>query len=940
MKTQIKLKINGENHCLEIDPCSKLIDVLRTDAKLLSPKFGCGVGECGACTVVVDGSSVNSCLLVAGQAQGKHIETVESETPLMVDLQLSFSRNGAVQCGYCTPGMIHSAYALLLRNPQASREAIIEAIEGNLCRCTGYEYIIDAIEAVARAYPKRYLAPEAVKAAVGASCERKDALDKAQGTARYLPDMEVPGMLFARLKLSPHASAKILSIDTSKAEALEGVRAVLTGESYHEKLGLYMQDKDILARGCVRYQGEAVAAVAADTLAIATAAIELIDVSYAPAEVVHDVFEALKPGAKLLHPELMSYSRMTSSFYPQAGTNIAHWQKIRKGDVDLALETACHRFKHSFSNPIVAHVPMETHGAIVTAKRNGEVEIITSAQSPFTVRHLFAHTFGIPEAKIRVSVPYVGGGFGGKAGIGIEPLAYCLSKSAHYRPVRLVLTREEEFNMTPARQGLEATIETGVDAEGRILALKVEYLWDAGAYADYGVNVGRAAAYSGAGPYEIPNCCIDSKVVYTNKVFGTAYRGFGHLEVMWGIERNMDMIAAKIGLDPCEFRRRNLLHVGSTTITGEVFGPQHGRPDLCLAAVEKAIGWNEGVDGRKSMPVLKGKIRSKGIAMLQKAPAMPSSTSSAVVIQFSADGSITLQVSGIDYGQGSYSALAQLAAHELSIPYEAVRVPWESNTDFTPYDWQTVASRFTVMGGNATISACQDALRQIKEIAAQVLHAPVEKIAHGNGHVWVEGYPCRKIAFKDIVLGYVYPDGTAIGGPVIGRGRCIAQGLTTLDPETGQGNPALQWTFGAHAIEIELDLETGHIDVLEVVSAFDVGRVIHEQNCRGQVIGGVVQGLGSALLEQYIFDEAGTLKNASFVDYKVPTARDIPAKMSQIFIETPHPQGPYGARGVAEHPMISIPSVIGNAIANGTGVDICALPLTPERVFTELRRKS
>ena len=325
--------------------------------------------------------------------------------------------------------------------------------------------------------------------------------------------------------------------------------------------------------------------------------------------------------------------------------------------MDKAFDEAEHIFEHHFTNPAVQHVPMETHGVIAHARPDDEALIITSAQSPFTVRHLVAHTFGISEAKVRVRVPYVGGGFGGKAGIALEPLTYCLSKACG-RPVKLLATREEEFNTLPSRQGLDATVKTAVTKEGKITALKVTYLWDAGAYADYGVNVGRAAAYAGAGPYSIDNCWIDSKVVYTNKVFGTAYRGFGHLEVLWGIERNLDLIAEKLGIDPVEIRRRNLLKVGDTTITGELITQGHGRPDLCLEKVIEAISYEPKRSPNRIRPH-QGKVRGMGVAMLHKAPAMPTYTSCSAILQFNPDASVSLKISGVDYGQGTYTALAK-----------------------------------------------------------------------------------------------------------------------------------------------------------------------------------------------------------------------------------------------------------------------------------------
>jgi len=933
----ITLTVNGERTSLEVPADRTLLDLLAGDLHRHSVKTGCGIGQCGACTVIMDGRPVNSCLVLAVEADGTVIETAEGaqkDLGVISELQQALVDFGAIQCGFCTPGMLNSARALLSKNPRPAREEIVEALAGNYCRCTGYEALIQAVEAVAGGTYRP--APPPSPPYVGGSVNRVDAVAKVTGSAVYVHDMTLPGMLHARILTSPHASARIKRIDITKALAMPGVKAVLTGADLPYKVGLYMEDKDILARGVVRYQGEAVAAVAADTLAQARAACAAIEVEYEPLEPVLDVHSALEAGAPQVHPDLANYSWMKDVFFPQPGKNVAHCQKIRKGDIEKGLAEADRVFEFRFRNPPVQHVPLETHTAIVTARADGDIEIITSAQSPFTVRHLFCHTFNLPLHRVRVKVPYVGGGFGGKAGVHLEPLVYCLSRAAGGRPVKLAATREEEFNTLPSRQGLINSIKTGVTRDGRITALDITCLWDAGAYADYGVNVGRAASYSGAGPYVVPNCRIDSLVVYTNKIFGTAYRGFGHLEVLWGIERNMDMVARALGMDPYEFRMKNLLRVGETTITGERFTEGHGRPDECLRLVAEAIGWDP--KERAAAPVApgSGKVRAKGLAMLHKAPAMPTYTSCSATIHFNGDGSANVHVSGVDYGQGTYTALAQIAADELRLPIETVRIPWDSDTDYTPYDWQTVASRFTVMGGNAIIEAARECLGQIKSIAAQVLRAPVDQIECENGRAWVRGRTETVIDYSKIVLGYAYPDGNSIGGPVLGKGRYIAQGLTNLDPETGQGRPALNWTYGAHAAELEVDTDTGHIRILRFASAFDAGKVINRQQCKSQVVGGVVQGLGSAIHEKFVFKD-GRMLNNSFADYKIPTAKDIPAEMLQFFVETPHPQGPYGARGVAEHPMISVPSAVGNALANATGVEFFELPLDPERVYLTLK---
>ncbi|OIQ54842.1 xanthine dehydrogenase family protein molybdopterin-binding subunit [Neomoorella thermoacetica] len=776
---------------------------------------------------------------------------------------------------------------------------------------------------------------------IGVGVPRIDGVEKVTGEALYVHDLKIQGMLYAALKTSPYAHARILRIDTSRARSLPGVKAVLTGQDVPYRLGLYMIDRPLLATGKVRYYGEPVAAVAALDLDTAREAADLIEVEYEPLPVVQDVEEALREDAPLVHEDLATYSWIKGVYFPKPGTNIANHFKVRKGDIESGFARADLIVENKFFQPQVLHMPLETHVTIARWSSGDRIKIWTSAQSPFAVRDLLSMTIGVPRSHIEVIVPYVGGGFGGKAGIHLEALVACLSRAARGRPVKLTATREEEIASLPCRQGLLSKIKTGVTREGRIIAEEIAYLWDAGAYADYGVNIGRAAGYSGVGPYEIENVKIDSYTIYTNHIFGTAYRGFGHAEFFWAIERQRDIIARKLGMDALEFRMKNLLKPGSVTITGEKIHENTGRVDKCLALVAEKIGWPlVKTEEEKAREKETGRYRGLGLAVLHKAPAMPPSTASSAIVKMNEDGSVNVLVSGIDYGQGTYTTLAQIAAERLHLPLEKVHVVWETSTETSPYDWQTVASRFTVMGGNAVIRACDDLLAQMKSLAAGILRAAEEELEFGQEEIYVRHHPDQKLAYRELAIGYTYGNGNAVGGPLIGRGRYIAQGLTFLDAETGQGRPALDWTYGAHGIEIEVDTKTGNIRVLRIVSAFDVGRVLNEMLVKGQVIGGIVQGLGTAFSEVLLYDREGRLLTRNLVDYKIPTAKDLPDVIETYFVETPQLDGPYGARGVAEHPMISITSAIGNALANATGLELYEVPLSAERVYLAWQEKA
>lgn len=774
---------------------------------------------------------------------------------------------------------------------------------------------------------------------VGHGVPRIDAGEKLTGEALYTGDLRLPGMLSAAVKRSPHARARILKIDTSRAAKLPGVRAILTGDELSYRIGLYVVDKYILARGVVRHYGEAVAAVAADTLLIARRAVELITVEYEVLPPVLDPVEAFRKDAPLVHPELGDYEFVQAAFTPVPGTNIANHTKLRKGDVEAAFRRSHWLVEREYTNPSVQHVPMETHVAIAAWQAGDRVTIWTSAQSAFTVRNLFCHAFKLPRHHVRVHIPYVGGGFGGKAGVGLEPLVACLSRKASGRPVKLQATREEEFSLLPCRSGLTYRIKTGVARDGKILAQKMTMFWDSGAYADYAVNVTRASGYSASGPYEIPNAWVDAYSMYTNKAYGTAYRGFGHVEFSWGAERQMDLVARAVGMDPLKFRLLNALKPGSITLTGEKIKVHTGSVSKCLNAAAAAIGYGKLTASEKAREKRTGMKIGKAVAALQKAPAMPPFTGTVVILKMNEDGTVIANFSLTEIGAGTYTSVAQIIAERLRFPLAKIKIAFEIDTDRDPYDWQTVASKGLFLSGNAAILAADDLIGRAYEVAGAILRAAPCDLDHDADKIFVRHDPEKGVSFKEIAVGYAFPDGNAIGGPLVGVGRYIAQGLTHLNKETGQGLPALDWTYGAHGLVVEVDPKTGEYNVIKVASAFDVGRAINPAAVRGQAIGGMLQGLGTAMCEGYIYDRQGRLLNPSFTDNKIPTAMDLPEEVESMVVETPQTDGPYGARGVGEHSMIAVCAALGNALKNALGIELTHMPIRFEDVWRAMKKK-
>lgn len=766
---------------------------------------------------------------------------------------------------------------------------------------------------------------------VGASPTRIEGRDKVTGAATYVDDMQFgPNLLWGALKRSPIAHGLIKQIDVSKARALPGVRVVVCGEDFPGYSGLYLKDRRIFALDRVRHFGEAVAAVAADTPEIAEQALGLIDVEYEELPGVFDPEHGASPGAPLIHPDLACYECVPFVF-PQPGTNISNWFKVRKGDIEQGWAEADLIYEHKYRVPHVQHVPLETHVCVAQQDANGKITLWSSSQSPFAQRNLIAIALNIDHSRLRVITPNIGGGFGSKAGVSMEGAAVALAMHARGRPVKLRMTREEEFYTTFVRQGLVARIKMGMTKDGRITAMHNTFYWDGGASTEYGVNITRAAGYSGSGPYYVPNIHVDSYCVYTNHPVGGAMRGFGMPEIHFGLEQHIDQMAQKLGLDPVEVRLKNCLKDGDETLTGMKMHPTG--LSQCIRKAADAIKW-----GTRSAPPSPHKVRGKGLAAMWKALAMPPNPGSSAVVRLNEDGTATVSIGGVDMGQGALTAMAQLTAEGLGIKVTDVRVN-TVDTDYSPYEWQTVASRLTWSMGNAVLQAAETARMQVLTAVAQAWGEDIQDLDIIDGTV-ISYKSEESVPLKDIAInGVQRKDGTFVGGPVVAQGRFMPDYVTPLDPETGQGPRAVvHFTTGAQAVEVEVDTETGEVQVLKIVSAYDVGKAINPEMVRTQMEGGAVQGLSTALLESIILDQ-GRPRNPNFTDYRIATAVDAPLETENIIIEVPQDDGPFGARGVGEHPMVPTAPAIANAVYNAAGIRIDSMPLTSEKIWEALQSR-
>ena len=766
---------------------------------------------------------------------------------------------------------------------------------------------------------------------IGSDIPRVDVYEKVTGAALFTDDVQFGrNLLYARIKRSPHPHAKILSINTSKAEKLAGVRAVATGADYPKRNGLYLKDKHIFARDRVRFVGEPVAGVAAINEEIAEAALDLIDIEYEVLPAVFHPLDAIKPDAPIIHPDLGQYE-VANFIFPKPGTNISNHFKVRKGNADAMWEQ-CEAVVHrQYYIPHIQHVPIETHVAVAKVGRTGKVTLWSSSQSPFAQRDLIAKVLGMSPSNVRVIAHYVGGGFGCKAGVTMESLPVALALKAVGHPVKLRLTREEEFYTNFVRQALAIELKMGCDKDGNILALENKMYWDGGASTEYGVNITRAGGYSCTGPYDIPNVKTDSYCVYTNNTIGGPYRGFGMSELHTGIEQCVDELADEIGMDKVAFRLLNAVQGGDILATGMIMHPTGVKE--CIEKTALALDW-----GKKNNSNSPNKCRGKGIAIMWKAPAMPPNPGSSATIKLNEDGTILLGVGGQEIGQGCFTVAAQIAAASLGVPVDTIQVTGPVDTDYSPYEWQTVASRLTWSMGNAVRKAALDARQQILETVSKAWDENIENLEIIDGIV-ISKSSEREIPLKDFaVYGIPKKDFEGwVGGPIFGRGSFMPNYVTGLDKETGQGERAVvHYTTGAQGFEIEVDLDSGKIEIIHAVSAFDVGKAINPDLVRMQMEGGLVQGISSALFEQMIFNE-GKMQNPSFVDYRIATTMDLPRKVESIIVEVPQDDGPWGARGIGEHSMVPTVAALANAIFDAVGIRMDGPPFTAEKIFSHLK---
>jgi CO/xanthine dehydrogenase Mo-binding subunit len=761
--------------------------------------------------------------------------------------------------------------------------------------------------------------------AIGVSVPRVDGPAKVTGTAQYTADIDLPGMLHVKVLRSPYPHARVTRINASAAERLPGVVAVLTRDDLHDihpYYGSIFKDQPIVAIDKVRHVGDVVAAVAAEERDVAEEALDLIEVDYEPLPAVFDPIEAMQPGAPLVHeqpPDTAGHFHAPGRFLFEGGNVLTHFH-VAQGDVEVGFREADEVFEDRYTVPVIQHGHIEPHAATAYWEPTGKLVVYTASQNPSVVRDQLAEMFHLPASQVRLIVPFVGGGYGAKVHPRLEPLVAAMARKAR-RPVQLVLTREEVF-YTAVRHAAVVTIRTGVKRDGTLVARTVETVYDKGAYASTGPFTTRNGGTVSGGPYRIPHQDLTAYCVYTHKPPACPFRGFGVPQVSWAYEQQMDDIARRLGMDAVELRLKNLLREGDTFVTDEPltsFGLQE-----CVEQVTKAIEW----DGARSIPTDRpGVVRGRGVACAMKTTMTPSN--SAASVRLNADGSAVLLTSSVEIGQGTRTSLAQVVAEVLGIPVDWVVVS-APDTDVTPYDQATNSSRTAFSMGHAALQAAGQIRTRLLELGARSLEAGVDDLDLADGAVYVRGAPEQRRTIRQLFQEHF---GLPVGNLF---GSYDFQTTGGANPITGKGKTSAFFFLTACSAEVEVDTETGKVRVVRIATAVDAGKALNPQQCHLQNEGSMLMGLGSALFEELVFDNGQPI-NGTFLDYMLPSLEDYPREFQSLLVETPHPDGPFGAKGMGESAIIAVAPAIANAVANALGgARVKDMPIRPDRVLAAL----
>jgi xanthine dehydrogenase molybdenum-binding subunit len=1003
----LHLTVNGAEHTLDVPANRFLAEVLRYDLGLTGTKIGCNEAECGACTVIVNGRSVVSCIFPAFKAQNAEVLTIEgvaeswqcekspisdlrspkngdrrSEIEDLHPLQEAFVEHGATQCGFCTPGFIMQAKTLLDADPDPSDDEIKHCLKDTYCRCTGYVSIVNAVKAAGEKMRTGHLPapvlPDHVEPLehIGKAIPRPDAVAKVTGQAMYADDYQFAEMLHGATLRSEHPHARVLNIDASAALALPGVQCVLTQKDIPGELrhGLVEYDWPAFAGGeyPARYVGDPIALVVADTDELAHDACKLIKVEYEVLPAVTDPVAARRPDAPVLHPD-------------RPDGNLLKHIKVRHGDLEAGFAAADVIVERTYRTPMTEHAFLEPECSVGVPAgwddpqygAHDKLTIYVGSQIPYADRDQVARCLGLAKEAVRIKGTVMGGGFGGKEDIAGQFHA-ALAAQVTGRPVKVLYTREESLRFHPKRHATIIRIKTGARRDGTLTAVEAELYGDSGAYASLGEKVMTRATTHATGPYVVESAKIDCFAMYTNNAPCGAFRGFGVTQSAFAVESNMDLVAAALGMDPIEFRRKNAMRVGATTATGQLLRDSVGLL-TCLEKVEQEIrDWRAEETGRQGdrekgqspisqslnlfTPTRAGsKVYAWGIAAGYKNTGLGGGApdKAEAEVEVYPTGRAEIRTSSAEMGQNLIGVLAACTAEELGLPFRDVSV-LVMDTDLSPDGGPTTASRQTYLSGNAARLAARSMRERMQGVLAEKFDVPPDVIAFHEGLAYVDEARLaqmkaangdRRLEIGDSVSTPQSP----IPNLPISQSRTLsfANAVQTLLDEgrspklryeywapktqplgTG-GDMHFGFSYAVHAALVSVDTETGEVAVERVVSAHDIGRAINILSLTGQIEGGIVMGIGNALTEHYI-EENGVPWTRHLGQYKMPGIKHMPA-MRNFIVEDPTAEGPYGAKGVGEISSIPISPAITNAIYNAVGVRCMALPVDQDALLLAMK---
>ena len=899
--------VNGKQRSAHPQPGQCLRTFLR-DLGNFSVKKGCDAGDCGACTVLIDGDPVHSCIFPAYRAENRAVTTIEglSGAGDLHPMQRAFLQAQGFQCGFCTPGMIMTAASL----NQNQRQDLAWAMKGSLCRCTGYRAVEDAIRGVS------HVEDSAAESPFGRSVGAPSGPQVVTGTARYTLDVSVPGLLHLKLLRSPHAHARIKSIDKSAALAVSGVKAVFTWEDAPPKLYSSARHEDesndpddtAVLDSVVRFVGQRVAAVVGEGEGAAEAGCRALKVDYEVLPAVFDPEEAMQPGAPIIH------DKGPQARIDNPGRNIIAEVHGHIGDVEKGLGEADVVHEETYLTPRSQHAHLETHCAVAWVDDTGRLNVRSSTQTPFLTRRALSSIFDLDPSKVRVFCEHMGGGFGAKQEMLVEDIA-ALAALKTGKPIKLEFTREEQFIGATTRHPMRVRIKAGARRDGRLTAIQMDILSDTGAYGNHGRDVLYHACGESVAVYRCENKKIDARVVYTNTVPSGAFRGYGLPQTNFAVESAMDDLARRIGMSGVEFRRRNVVRPGDPMIstsleeTDVVYG-SYGL-DQCLTMVEEAMKRPGGINQPPSPDWLVG----EGVALSMIDTVPPGGHFSNASLALRDDGTFELVVGTAEFGNGTATVHRQIAATVLGTTPENI-VLKQSDTDHDGHDTGAYGSTGTVVAGRATLLAAEALRDRVMAFAGTY--------AGGSCNAWM------------LKPGAVMRDGRRIELAALAQAATRA-GKKLQATGTFNGTPR-SVAFNVQAFRIAVNTKAGAIKLLRSVHAADAGRVVNPMQCRGQVEGGVAQSLGSTLYEEMLIDNTGRVVNPTLRNYHIPTFADVP-RTEVMFADTTDSVGPLGAKPMSESPYNPVPAAMGNALADATGIRFCALPFRPDRIFSALHEK-